>query len=155
MEVTFQSHLLDSNIYQTKYRSWWLAILDQNTLHSHCLSNYFKSVASILHTLCYRFFVGSLSGLIGAGSVYPIDLIKTRMMNQRNSKEMISRAHAYHDTMDCVMKTLRCSISLGHRAKIPSDSIPFSNLKASGIGSMKNIPQSGSCTKSQILCIKC
>ena len=103
----------------------------------------------------YRFFVGSLSGLIGAGSVYPIDLIKTRMMNQRNSKEMISRAHAYHDTMDCVMKTLRCSISLGHRAKIPSDSIPFSNLKASGIGSMKNIPQSGSCTKSQILYIKC
>ena len=46
MEATFQSDLLDTTIYQTKYRSWWLAITDQNTLHSHCLSTFFKSVAS-------------------------------------------------------------------------------------------------------------
>ena len=55
----------------------------------------------------YRFCVGSLSGLCGAGVVYPIDLIKTRMMNQRDSKEMLSTRHAYHDTMDCIKKTLR------------------------------------------------
>ena len=55
----------------------------------------------------YRFFVGSLSGLLGAGTVYPLDLIKTRMMNQRQSKETLSRRHAYSDTIDCVSKTLR------------------------------------------------
>ena len=61
----------------------------------------------------YRFFVGSLSGLIGAGVVYPVDLIKTRMMNQRaDSKEMLSRSHAYHSTLDCVSKTLRYEVSL-------------------------------------------
>ena len=44
----------------------------------------------------YRFFVGSMSGLLGAGAVYPIDLVKTRMMNQRaESTEMVSRIHAY------------------------------------------------------------
>ena len=51
MEVLFKSHLLDTTIYQTKYRSLWLAISDQNTLQWHCLSTFFKSVASILHTL--------------------------------------------------------------------------------------------------------
>ena len=55
----------------------------------------------------YRFFVGSLSGLLGAGTVYPLDVIKTRMMNQRQSKETLSRRHAYRDTIDCVSKTLR------------------------------------------------
>ena len=56
----------------------------------------------------YRFFVGSLSGLLGAGTVYPLDVIKTRMMNQRQSKETLSRSHAYTmDTMDGVSKTLR------------------------------------------------
>ena len=55
----------------------------------------------------YRFFVGSLSGLLGAGTVYPLDVIKTRMMNQRKSKEIISTRHAYHDTLDCVTKTLK------------------------------------------------
>ena len=48
-----------------------------------------------------------LSGLLGAGAVYPLDLIKTRMMNQRDSKEILSRSHAYHDTMDCVNKTIK------------------------------------------------
>ena len=54
MEATFQSHLLDTTFYQTKYRSKWLAISDQNTLNSHSLSTFFKSVTSILHTLCLR-----------------------------------------------------------------------------------------------------
>ena len=51
MEASLQSDLLYTTIYQTKYRSQWLAISNQNTLHSNCLSTFFKSVASILHTL--------------------------------------------------------------------------------------------------------
>ena len=31
----------------------WLAISDQNTLNSHCLSTFFKSVTSILYTLWF------------------------------------------------------------------------------------------------------
>ena len=35
MEVSLQSNLLDTTIHQTKYRSSWLAISDQNTFHTH------------------------------------------------------------------------------------------------------------------------
>ena len=31
-----------------------------------------------------RFFIGSLSGVAGAAAVYPVDLVKTRIMNQRS-----------------------------------------------------------------------
>lgn len=31
----------------------------------------------------YRFFLGSIAGACGATVVYPIDLVKTRMQNQR------------------------------------------------------------------------
>ena len=55
MEATFQSHLLDTTIYQTKYRSLWLAISDPNTLHSNCLSTFFRSDASILHPLWFQY----------------------------------------------------------------------------------------------------
>ena len=34
MELSLQSNLLDTTIYQTKYRSLWLAISDQNTYHT-------------------------------------------------------------------------------------------------------------------------
>ena len=40
MEASLQSDLLHTTIYQTKYRSYWLAISDQITYHSHCLSNF-------------------------------------------------------------------------------------------------------------------
>ena len=55
----------------------------------------------------YRFCVGSLSGLLGAGFVYPVDLVKTRMMNQRVNTELLSKKHAYADTLDCFKKVLK------------------------------------------------
>ena len=45
----------------------------------------------------YRVTIGSVSGVVGAALVYPTDLVKTRLMNQRNTK-------TYEDSLDCVMK---------------------------------------------------
>ena len=53
MEASLQSDLLDTAIYQSNYRSWWLAISDQNTHHSHCLWTFSKSDTSQLYCLGY------------------------------------------------------------------------------------------------------
>ena len=47
--------------------------------------------------LAYRLGIGSVSGVVGAAVVYPTDLVKTRLMNQRN-------AGWYQDSLDCVAK---------------------------------------------------
>ena len=51
MEESFQSDLLDTAIYQTKYRNYWLAISDRSTYYSYCLSTFSKSDASQLYCL--------------------------------------------------------------------------------------------------------
>ena len=47
----------------------------------------------------YRLTIGSVSGIVGAALVYPTDLVKTRLMNQRNTK-------TYEDSLDCLIKVL-------------------------------------------------
>ena len=53
----------------------------------------------------YRFVLGSLAGAAGAGVIYPMDLVKTRMQNQRigSSKSEIM----YRSSWDCFMKALK------------------------------------------------
>ncbi|KAM4697529.1 electrogenic aspartate/glutamate antiporter SLC25A12, mitochondrial [Rhinophrynus dorsalis] len=52
----------------------------------------------------YRFTLGSIAGAVGATAVYPIDLVKTRMQNQRSSfvEELM-----YKNSFDCAKKVLR------------------------------------------------
>lgn len=52
----------------------------------------------------YRFMLGSIAGAVGATAVYPIDLVKTRMQNQRSSfvGELV-----YKNSFDCFKKVLR------------------------------------------------
>ncbi|XP_018428076.1 PREDICTED: calcium-binding mitochondrial carrier protein Aralar1 [Nanorana parkeri] len=52
----------------------------------------------------YRFMLGSIAGAVGATAVYPIDLVKTRMQNQRSSfvGELL-----YKNSFDCFRKVLR------------------------------------------------
>ncbi|XP_040297692.1 calcium-binding mitochondrial carrier protein Aralar1 [Bufo bufo] len=52
----------------------------------------------------YRFSLGSIAGAVGATAVYPIDLVKTRMQNQRSSfvGELM-----YKNSFDCFKKVLR------------------------------------------------
>ena len=55
-------------------RNWMIVMLE----FSYRFSN--KHQPSSAH----RFFIGSLSGVAGAAAVYPVDLVKTRIMNHRS-----------------------------------------------------------------------
>ncbi|CAF0768277.1 unnamed protein product [Brachionus calyciflorus] len=59
----------------------------------------------------YRFFLGSIAGAIGAFAVYPIDLVKTRMQNQR-SKSYVGEV-MYRNSWDCFKKVIRHEGVLG------------------------------------------
>ncbi|KAE8447263.1 hypothetical protein EG329_010957 [Mollisiaceae sp. DMI_Dod_QoI] len=52
----------------------------------------------------HHFGLGALAGAFGAFMVYPIDLVKTRMQNQRSSRvgEML-----YKNSLDCAKKVIR------------------------------------------------
>jgi len=61
---------------------------------------FFRSVLESAH----HFGLGSLAGAFGAFMVYPIDLVKTRLQNQRGSRvgEML-----YKNSWDCAKKVVR------------------------------------------------
>ncbi|KAA3681688.1 solute carrier family 25 (mitochondrial aspartate/glutamate transporter), member 12/13 [Paragonimus westermani] len=54
---------------------------------------------------CYRFTLGSIAGAIGATAVYPIDLVKTRMQNQRTGSSIGELM--YKNSWDCFRKVIR------------------------------------------------
>ncbi|CAF1085127.1 unnamed protein product [Didymodactylos carnosus] len=53
----------------------------------------------------YRFALGSIAGAVGATAVYPIDLVKTRMQNQRSGSIVGERM--YRSSLDCFQKVVR------------------------------------------------
>jgi len=53
----------------------------------------------------YRFGLGSVAGAIGATTVYPIDLVKTRLQNQRIGSQVGDVM--YKNSMDCFQKVIR------------------------------------------------
>lgn len=68
---------------------------------------------SIFHQILkpiYHFSIGSVAGAIGATFVYPIDLVKTRMQNQR---AIILEEMLYHNSIDCFKKVIRHEGVLG------------------------------------------
>lgn len=52
----------------------------------------------------YRFGLGSIAGAAGATAVYPIDLVKTRMQNQR---AVLAQQRLYANSFDCFLKVIR------------------------------------------------
>ncbi|KAF5905853.1 calcium-binding mitochondrial carrier protein Aralar1-like, partial [Clarias magur] len=54
----------------------------------------------------YRFTLGSIAGATGATAVYPIDLVKTRMQNQRSTGSFVGEL-MYKNSFDCAKKVLR------------------------------------------------
>uniref|UniRef100_A0A0N4Z3Z3 Calcium-binding mitochondrial carrier protein Aralar1 n=1 Tax=Parastrongyloides trichosuri TaxID=131310 RepID=A0A0N4Z3Z3_PARTI len=66
----------------------------------------------------YRFVMGSVAGACGATAVYPIDLVKTRMQNQRNVG-MVGEV-AYKNSLDCFKKVVKFEGVLGlYRGLLP------------------------------------
>ncbi|XP_013779332.1 calcium-binding mitochondrial carrier protein Aralar1-like [Limulus polyphemus] len=71
----------------------------------------------ILESL-YRFFLGSIAGAAGATVVYPIDLVKTRMQNQRTGSYIGELM--YRNSFDCASKVIRHEGFLGlYRGLLP------------------------------------
>jgi solute carrier family 25 aspartate/glutamate transporter 12/13 len=59
----------------------------------------------------YNFALGGIAGASGATMVYPIDLVKTRMQNQRSS--VVGEPQMYKNSLDCVSKVFRNEGLLG------------------------------------------
>ncbi|XP_041868123.1 calcium-binding mitochondrial carrier protein Aralar2 isoform X2 [Melanotaenia boesemani] len=67
----------------------------------------------------YRFTLGSVAGAVGATAVYPIDLVKTRMQNQRSSGSVVGEL-MYKNSFDCFKKVVRYEGFFGlYRGLVP------------------------------------
>ena len=64
-----------------------------------------RSVMTAVLESVYRFTLGSIAGATGATAVYPIDLVKTRMQNQRTGSYIGELM--YRNSFDCFKKVLR------------------------------------------------
>lgn len=58
----------------------------------------------------YSFVLGSVAGAFGAFMVYPIDLVKTRLQNQRDASPGM---RMYNNSLDCFQKVIRNEGVLG------------------------------------------
>jgi len=63
-----------------------------------------SSLMAVLESV-YRFTLGSVAGACGATAVYPIDLVKTRMQNQRTGSYIGELM--YRNSFDCFKKVVR------------------------------------------------
>lgn len=64
-----------------------------------------RSFGSQVLESAYRFTLGAVAGAVGATAVYPIDLVKTRMQNQRSGSFVGELM--YRNSADCFKKVIR------------------------------------------------
>ncbi|XP_048057550.1 calcium-binding mitochondrial carrier protein Aralar2 isoform X2 [Megalobrama amblycephala] len=78
-----------------------------------------RSVLIQVAESAYRFTLGSVAGAVGATAVYPIDLVKTRMQNQRSSGSFVDEL-MYKNSLDCFKKVVRYEGFFGlYRGLVP------------------------------------
>ncbi|KAF3699205.1 Calcium-binding mitochondrial carrier protein Aralar1 [Channa argus] len=78
-----------------------------------------RSVMLQVAESAYRFTLGSIAGATGATAVYPIDLVKTRMQNQRSTGSFVGEL-MYKNSFDCAKKVLRYEGFFGfYRGLVP------------------------------------
>ncbi|ELU00422.1 hypothetical protein CAPTEDRAFT_169511 [Capitella teleta] len=70
-----------------------------------------RGVAIQILESAYRFGLGAVAGAVGATAVYPIDLVKTRMQNQRTGSYVGELM--YKNSFDCFKKVIRHEGFLG------------------------------------------
>ncbi len=87
------------------------------------------SLSPLLQTLqsAYLFGLGSIAGAIGATVVYPIDLVKTRMQNQRS---VIVGEMLYKNSWDCFKKVLKNEGFMGLYRGLPPQLVGVAPEKA-------------------------
>ncbi|KAF5097818.1 hypothetical protein D0Z00_002255 [Geotrichum galactomycetum] len=85
-----------------------LALYQKNTqIKVEAAKNAFVDPNSFLGEVfesAYNFFLGAIAGSFGATVVYPIDLVKTRMQNQRSSTP--GQQTLYKNSLDCFKKVI-------------------------------------------------
>lgn len=74
---------------------------DTDLLEWHSKDN---SKMAVVYESIYNFTLGSIAGCIGAAVVYPVDLVKTRMQNQRSIKGV---GVLYKSYLDCLKLVVR------------------------------------------------
>ncbi|KAE8233509.1 hypothetical protein CF326_g1446 [Tilletia indica] len=73
-----------------------------------------KKSGTAMHDLAvaaYNFALGGIAGATGATLVYPIDLVKTRMQNQRSA--VVGEPLMYKNSIDCVKQVFRNEGAVG------------------------------------------
>ncbi|RCN34999.1 hypothetical protein ANCCAN_19158 [Ancylostoma caninum] len=77
-----------------------------------------RGVGTAVLESAYRFLLGSVAGACGATAVYPIDLVKTRMQNQRTGS-FVGEV-MYKNSLDCFKKVVKFEGLLGlYRGLLP------------------------------------
>ncbi|OJJ99741.1 hypothetical protein ASPACDRAFT_78693 [Aspergillus aculeatus ATCC 16872] len=77
---------------------------------AHQVADKTKSVLYNVLESVHHFALGSIAGAFGAFMVYPIDLVKTRMQNQRSTRV---GERLYNNSIDCARKVIRNEGFLG------------------------------------------
>jgi len=75
----------------------------------------------------YNFFLGGIAGGIGATAVYPIDLVKTRMQNQRSK---VVGELLYKNSIDCAKKVYKNEGFTGFYRGLPPQLVGVAPEKA-------------------------
>jgi len=72
-------------------------------LHGGSLSQQLDGYMKSLEGAIQHFTLAAISGSVGCAAVYPIDLVKTRMQNQK----VINGTRKYKHSVDCFLKVIR------------------------------------------------
>lgn len=87
--------------------SWRNPMYDVLDTASQTVDKVASKGSAVLHQVlesAYNFGLGSVAGAFGAFMVYPIDLVKTRLQNQRGAQP---GQRLYKNSIDCFQKVIR------------------------------------------------